>query len=161
MIQARRYLSVVKPFIGRCYLFMAFLTWHLSKCLLTSPVLPGTGALNPIPKQPSEPEGRQDQRAVPFLPSKAFSLSPGRSDRETKSYPFYPVVIVLLMGWILAPSLPPSLPQSNFVFKSESPPGLAGILAGVWLIRPSDSQPMRLCGSILSVSSFSLAYLVP
>lgn len=36
-------------------------------------------------------------------------------------------------------SLPLSLPQSNFVFKSESPPELEGILAGVWLIRPSDS----------------------
>lgn len=94
---------------------------------LDFPCVTRTGALNLIPEQPSAAEGKQDQRAVPFLPSEAFSLSLGRSDRETKSYHFYSVVVALLMGWILAPSLP----QSNFVFKSESPPDLEGILAGI------------------------------
>lgn len=101
---------------------------------LDFPCVTRTGALNLIPKQPSAPEGKQDQKLAllrPFLPSEAFSLSLGGSDRETKSYRFYSVVVALLMGWILAPSVPPSLPQSNFVFKSESPPDLEGILAGI------------------------------
>ena len=129
------------------------------KCLLTSPVLPGTGALNPITKQPSVPEGRQDQ-SCPLLALRSFFSKPWKEWQRNEILSFLPCGCSAFDGMDPC-SLPFSLPQSNFVFKSESPPGLAGILAGVWLIRPSDSQPTRLCSSILSVSSFSLAYLVP